>query len=72
MANFYEWDTQEDFDNWHDVIMAEKNIPDEVTFAYTLSIEVDGKVIATVESEDSEGLTLTDLRPPKADVFLEF
>lgn len=71
MAKFYQWNTQEDFNAWHEAIMAEKNIPNEDTFAYTLSVEVAGKVIATVENDDAEGLTLTDLRPPKIDVFLE-
>jgi hypothetical protein len=70
MAKFYQWNTQQDFNAWHEAIMAEKNIPNEFTFAYTLSVQVDDKVIATVENEDAEGLTPTSLRPPKIDDFL--
>jgi hypothetical protein len=68
MAQFYEWDTQEDFDSWHEAIMESKGIPDEVTFAYTSSQIVSGKVIATVEDEDSAGLTPSQLKPPLPDL----
>jgi hypothetical protein len=68
MAQFYEWDTQADFDSWHQAIMESKGIPDEVTFAYTTSQTINGKVIATVEDEDSEGLVKSNLRPTLPDL----
>ena len=75
---FYEWDTQADFDIWHDALCVELGYPiisinqetgepDEnaaMTTAYTTSRAVDGKVIADVEDQYAEGLSLTDLRPP--------
>jgi hypothetical protein len=70
MANIYEWDNREDFDLWHNEIMSRKGIPDEVTFAYTLPLEVNGKIIASVDDKDSDGLTVTDLRPPREELFL--
>lgn len=69
MAKFYEWDSQELFDAWHDQIMASKGIPNENTFAYTTSREVSGKVIATVEDDDAVDLVETKLRPPRGDGF---
>jgi len=67
MAKFYEWESQEAFDLWHEEIMASKGIPDEITFAYTLLQQVGIKVIATVEDEDAQDLIETELRPPLPD-----
>lgn len=78
MWNWYEWDSIEDFNTWHDVICVNLGYPldsynqatGEIdpdaakTTAYTSPSFVDGKVIATVEEIHSEGLTPTDLRLP--------
>lgn len=69
MAKFYEWDSEADFILWHDAIMAEKGIPDEVTTAYTIPMTIEGKIIATVDDEDAEGLVETELRPIRHDEF---
>ena len=75
---WYEWETQKDFDAWHSALCTELNYPivsvnqatgepDEsaaMTTSYTTSREIEGKIIADVEEEYAEGLTLTDLRPP--------
>jgi hypothetical protein len=77
MMNWYEWETQEDFDLWHEALCDQLGYPivsvnqatgepDEsaaMTTAYTTSREVEGKIIADVEEKYAEGLTLTDLRP---------
>ena len=79
MWNWYEWDTQEDFNAWHNAIKAKLNYPlagyiqltgeldttAPLTTEYTAVILVEEKWIATVEDEQAEGLTATDLRPPK-------
>jgi hypothetical protein len=76
--NWYEWDSQEAFDAWHEALCQELGYPlisinqatgepDEsaaMTTSYTTSREVDGKIIADVEAEYAEGLTPTELRPP--------
>jgi len=75
--NWYEWETQADFDSWHSdlcdrlgypIVSANQATgePDEtaaMTISYTTSREVEGKIIADVEDEHSEGLTPTGLRP---------
>jgi hypothetical protein len=75
--NWYEWETQADFDSWHSDLCDRLGYPivsanqatgelDEsaaMTISYTTSQEVEGKIIADVEDEYSEGLTPTDLRP---------
>jgi len=76
--NWYEWKSQADFDAWHDALCQQLGYPlvsinqatgepDEsaaMTISYTTSREVEGKVIADVEDQYAEGLTLTALRPP--------
>jgi len=76
---FYEWNTQADFDIWHDALCLELGYPiisinqetgepDEnaaKTIAYTTSLEVDGKIIADVEDQYADGLIATELRPPE-------
>jgi hypothetical protein len=75
---FYEWDTQADFDIWHDALCVTLGYPlisinqatgladpnAAMTIAYTTSQEVDGKIIADVEDQYADGLTSTELRPP--------
>ena len=68
---WYEWDSLEDFNSWHQAKCTELNYPelDEngnlLTDAYTQSYLVEDKIIAFVEDEHSEGLTITELRIPK-------
>ena len=68
---WYEWDSLEDFNFWHEAKCTELNYPelDEngnlLTDAYTQSYLVEDKIIAFVEDEHSEGLTITELRIPK-------
>lgn len=76
---WYEWNTQQDFDNWHNALCSELGYPitgtnqatgllDEnaqKTISYTTSQIIDNKVIAIVEDEYAYGLTLTELRLPK-------
>ena len=75
--NWYEWNTQADFDTWHDALCDElgypltpvnqkTGLPDEdaqKTIAYTRSILIGDKAIAQVDDEYADGLTITDLRP---------
>jgi hypothetical protein len=75
--NWYEWNTQAEFDTWHADLCQRLGYPlisinqatgeaDEnaaQTVSYTTSQEVDGKIIADVEDEFAEGLTETELRP---------
>lgn len=76
---WYEWNTQQDFDDWHNALCAQlgypitgnnqaTGLPDgnaQKTTSYTISKIIDNKVIAFVESDYADGLTLTDLRLPK-------
>ena len=68
---WYEWDSLESFDSWHEAKCAELNYPevnengDVITVAYTQSYLVEGKVIAFVEDHHSQDLTITQLRIPK-------
>ena len=78
MWNWYEWESQQAFDIWHDAIRERLNYPlasynqatgqlDEsapLTTAYTSVKLVDGKYIGRVEESEAEGLMPTDLRPP--------
>lgn len=61
---WYEFDSLEAFNSWHDAICASLGIPDESTYAYTTAFEVEGKWIAVVEDQYSDGLDLTELRLP--------
>jgi myosin-crossreactive antigen len=74
---WYEWNTQQDFDNWHNALCAKlgypitginqaTGLPDEnaqKTTAYTTNQVIDNKVIAMVEIEYTDDLTATNLRP---------
>jgi hypothetical protein len=78
MWNWYEWDSVEQFNTWHDALCVSLGYPldsynqatGEIdleatkTAAYTSVSFVDDKVIATVEVQYAEGLTLTALRLP--------
>lgn len=75
---WYEWNTKEDFDNWHNTLCSElgypltpvnqaTGAPDEnaqKTIAYTNVFEVAGKWIALVEPDYADNLILTELRLP--------
>jgi hypothetical protein len=75
---WYEWNTQADFDAWHADLCKQLNYPimsinqatgqpdpdAAMTTAYTNSYAVEGKIIADVEDQYSDGLTLTELRLP--------
>lgn len=62
---WYEFQTLEDFNTWHDAICVELGIPDGITLAYTTAFEVEGKWIAVVGDEHADGLTPTELRIPE-------
>lgn len=78
MMNWYEWETEEQFHEWHSALCTELDYPiisinqatgepdldAAMTTAYTTSLEIEGKIIATVEDKYAEGLTPTELRPP--------
>lgn len=78
MWNWYEWESLEDFNAWHEALCVTLGYPldsynqatGEIdptaakTTAYTSHSIVDGKIIATVEDEYAENLVLTDLRLP--------
>lgn len=61
---WYEWNSLEDFNTWHNAICALLNIPNEHTTSYTDVHEVEGKWIAVVHDSESTGLTATELRLP--------
>ena len=63
MPKFYEWESLDDFNTWHESIMALLGIPNETTLNYTTYREISGKIIATVENEHAQGLKETNLRP---------
>ena len=79
---WYEWNTKEEFDLWHNALCEQLNyplintnqatgLPDETaqkTIAYTQFFEVNNKFIAWVDSEYSEGLVETHLRLPVLDI----
>lgn len=76
---WFEWDSLELFNTWHDALCASlgypltgtnqgTGLPDESaqkTTAYTMAHEVEGKIIAWVASDYGEGLTPTNLRVPE-------
>jgi myosin-crossreactive antigen len=78
---WYEWNTQADFDTWHNALCLQlgypltgvnqaTGLPDEEaakTSSYTSSKLVGDKIIAMVEIEYADGLTPTDLRPASFD-----
>ena len=75
---WYEWNTEEDFNTWHDNLCNElgypltpvnqlTGLPDEdaqKVVAYTKVFEVENKWIAFVDDEYANGLIATDLRRP--------
>lgn len=61
---WYEWNNLEEFNNWHNALCVELDIPNGLTTAYTQAFEVESKFIAFVEDEHSEGLQVTELRLP--------
>ncbi len=79
--NWYEWNTREDFDLWHDALCESLGYPligvnqatgepdptAQMTVAYAKPIEIEGKWIAMVEAEYSENLIETNLRLPIRD-----
>lgn len=80
--DWYQWNTQADFDLWHNALCESLGYPlignnqatgepdptAQMTVAYTQTVEVEGKFIACVESAHADGLTKTALRPPKPDL----
>jgi hypothetical protein len=78
VMNWYEWNSQEEFDIWHNNLCESLGYPlisvnqlsgeidnkVQKTVRYTTSREVQGKIIADVEEQYAEGLVLTELRPP--------
>lgn len=77
MWSWYEWNSAEEFDSWHQNLKTALNYPipsrnqatgeiDESaqwTTDYTTVTQIDNKWIALVEQEHSTLLTPTDLRP---------
>ena len=75
---WYEWNTQQDFDNWQNALCAKLGYPlisvnqasgerdtnAAMTTTYTNSHEVKGKIIADVEDQYAECLIETNLRLP--------
>ena len=82
MSEWFEWDSLDEFNTWHENLMLSlgypltpvnqaTGIPDETaqkTLTYTIATEVQGKWIAVVENEYAEGLTPTDLRLPRREI----
>ena len=82
LVNYYEWNTRADFDLWHNALCESLGYPligtnqatgepdpsAQMTVAYTQAIKVEGKWIASVEMEHSDGLIETNLRLPKPDL----
>jgi hypothetical protein len=77
MMNWYEWDSLEDFNSWHEALCDQLGYPltpvnqatgepDETaqkTTSYTFHFVVGDKVIAKVGEQYTDGLIATDLRP---------
>ena len=75
---WYEWNTKEDFDTWHNALCVQLGYPltpvnqltgepDEFaqkTVAYTNAFFVENKWIALVEPDYADDLTATNLRLP--------
>ena len=76
MWDWYEWESIEDFNAWHDALCVKLGYPLDSynqhsgqvdskaakTSKYTNPILIENKVIALVESENADGLTITELR----------
>jgi hypothetical protein len=76
MWNWYEWESLEDFNSWHEAIKAELGLPrlsidqrgnlcSPMVEDYTNCNEVQNKFIAMVEDDYAQDLIVTQLRPPK-------
>jgi myosin-crossreactive antigen len=79
MWEWYEWDSIEAFNEWHEAIKiklgypligvnqatGEKDFEACLTTEYTNWFLVNEKFIAVVELENAEGLTKSNLTPPK-------
>jgi hypothetical protein len=77
LMEWYEWDSLESFEQWHNEIKSELGLPapsenqssgeiDENaqwTINYTEVVQVENKWIARVENRHSDGLTSTNLTP---------
>ena len=77
--DWYEWESFESFDIWHQLKIDESNLPQpssnqqsgeidltaQRTNAYTTPHQVNGKIIALVEDEHAQGLIKTLLRLPE-------
>jgi hypothetical protein len=84
MWNWYEWESIEDFNTWHENLKQSLNYPlpaynqatgeeldsSQWTTEYTFAYQVEQKTIARVEQDKSEGLVLSDLRPPETNIEL--
>lgn len=82
-VKWYEWDSWESFNQWHDNLCQSMGYPwdgtnqatglkDEnatKTLRYTDGKEVEGKIIAIVEDEFSSELIETTIRPPVLEDF---
>lgn len=76
--NWYEWNTLEEFDIWHNALCIQLGYPlvsvnqltgepdydAAKTTKYTTALEINNKIIATVEEQYANGLTVSLLRPP--------
>jgi hypothetical protein len=85
LMNWYEWNSLADFDLWHDALCLQLGYPiygvneatgqiDETTqptTIYTNAFCVADKFIAIVGDDYLEGLTVTELRPPKPEKYDE-
>lgn len=76
MWNWYEWQSLEDFNAWHEAIKAKLGLPKQsidingsacnpIVENYTGAIILEINVIAMVEDKHAENLTITQLRPIK-------
>lgn len=63
--DWYEFESLEIFNNWHETIMVKLGIPNEYTKKYTDYYEIGDKIIAVVHDNEATGLTKTDLRKPE-------
>lgn len=79
MWDWYEWDSQDEFNAWHETIKAQLGLPKKsidqygqeclpMIDAYTNPFQVADKWIARVESAYAENLMLTELRLPEPEV----
>jgi hypothetical protein len=76
MWDWYEWQTLEDFNQWHNSIKTQLGLPKQsiningdacnpIIENYTEAVIMENNVIAMVENEYAENLTITQLRPIK-------